>query len=209
MAVTSNDGVLEYDEEHIGARLTAMSRAQRALFACANAERLMPAYRWYCEQTGCSDVEAVRLALDAAWSAAGSGSPMPAADITHLREDVEARVPDADDDLAPPGGAVAQNAVACVAYSLQASESDEARPAVWSARQLYEAADSVVQQRAPGGTYIDDIEREPPVRLLLQGIAATLDHVLTVDDSHLRAEAEADGHKFLAYVVEAADRLAS
>lgn len=204
--MTTGEGALEYDEARIGARVMALSKARRALFACANAERLMPAYRWYCDRTRCSDYEAVSAALNAAWSAAGAERALPPADVAHLRESVEALVPDADDDLAPPGGAVAQNAVACVAYALQAWESDEPGPSVWSARQLYEAADSVVQQRAPDHAYVDDIEREPAVRLLLQGIEATLSRLPTVDAARLRAEAAADGRRFLAYVVDSAER---
>lgn len=206
MAVTTDDGAVNYDEARIGARVMSMPKAHRALFACANAERLMPAYRWYCDRTGCSDYEAVSAALDTAWSAAGAERALPPADVGHLRKSVEALVPDADDDGAPPGGPVAQNAVTCVAYALQASESDEPGPSVWSARQLYEAADSVVQQRAPAHEYVDDIDREPAVRLLLQGIEATLDRLPTVDAARLRAEAAADGRRFLAYVVESAER---
>ncbi|MGO9559529.1 MAG: DUF416 family protein [Acidimicrobiales bacterium] len=176
-----------------------MPASQRVLFACASAERLMPVYRWYCNEVRRADFEVVRQAFDAVWSAATSGSPSSVGNIINLCESVEALVPDADDELLTPRVSVAQNAVACVAYALRTCESNDPRPSVWCARQLYEAADSVVQESASSHSYIGDIEREPAVRLMVQGIEATLDDVDAIDAARLRAKAAADGQKFLIY----------
>lgn len=201
MAVTGWREPVRYDEDAIADAVRGLPLSRRVLFACACAERLMPAYRWFCDQVGLGDFIVIRQALDAAWSG-GRQERLPAPpEIARWRDRVEALLLSHDDEEAFPGSAVAQNAVACVAYALRAWETAEPQEAVWSARQLYEAADVVVQQSAPAQTYVDDIDLEPPVQLMLQGMHAALQDAPTVDE--LLARAKADGQEFLKFLTGA------
>jgi hypothetical protein len=189
---------VKYDESAIANRVAVLPLTQRVLFASACAERLMPAYRWFCDRTGLNDFAVVRNALDAAWSVERYQRRSTPPEISRWREQVEALIPSDDDEDAFPGSAVAQNAVACVAYALRTWETADPQEAVWSARQLYEAADVVVQQGAPIQTYVDEVDFEPPVQLMLQGVRSALEDDLNVDD--LLAAAEADGREFLRFL---------
>jgi hypothetical protein len=95
-----------------------------------------------------------------AWTVDAPGQP---AELGSLRKRVMDAAPDAGDPGPFPGAAVAQNAVAAVRYALEACLTGEVQPSVWAARQLYEAADAVVQQGAAVQTYVKDIDREQPV----------------------------------------------
>jgi hypothetical protein len=198
MALTNGRGSLRFDEGALADRLKAMPLSGRVLFACACAERLMPAYRWFCERSGLSDSGVIREALDAAWAIGPSDASLVPSEIAAWRERVEGLVPDDDDEALFPGSAVAQNAVAGVAYALRAWETADPQESVWAARQLYEAADVVVQQGAPSQTYVDDVDSEPPVQLMLRGMQSALQGAPTVDD--LLVAAEADGQEFLKFL---------
>jgi hypothetical protein len=71
---------------------------------------------------------------------------------------------------------------------------------VWAGRQLYEAADAVVQQGAAVQSYVENIDRESPVVLMLRGLYLALDSVIDTSPEAIRAEARADGEAFLGYV---------
>jgi hypothetical protein len=60
------------------------------------------------------------------------------------------------------------------------------------------AADAVVQQGAAVQTYVEDIDREQPVAMMLAGIAAALDEVSGPGAADLRTRAEMGGAGFLA-----------
>ena len=117
-----------------------------------------------------------------------------------MRKRVMDAAPDAGEPELFPGAAVAQNAVAAVCYALEACLTGELQPAVWVARQLYEAADAVVQQGAAVQTYVEGIDREQPVVMMLAGIAAALDEVSGPGAADVRSTAEMDGEGFLAIV---------
>lgn len=104
-----------------------------------------------------------------------------------------------DGDLAL-GSAVAQNTVASVAYALGVRQTGEVQKAVWAARQLYDAADSVVQQGSAVQTYVKDIDQEPPVRLMLGGIHAALDVADSASSADLLISARHDGDAFLSFL---------
>lgn len=157
----------------------------------------MPSLRWFCLTTGSGDYEVVRRALDLAWAA---GNPRQPAEWGAMRKRVMGAAPDAGDPELFPGAAVAQNAVAAVCYALEARLTGELQPAVWAARQLYEAADAVVQQGAAVQAYVGEIDREQPVVMMLAGIAAALDEVSGPGAADLRSTAEMDGEGFLAIV---------
>jgi hypothetical protein len=182
-----------YDETEIAGRLAALPSAGRALFACACAERLMAAFRWFCDLTGSASFEVVRGALDAAWSPGETGRGAGASEVTAL-------LPGDKDGEMYLGSAVAQNAVACVAYALEARQTGEVQTAVWAARQLYEAADAVVQQGSAVHTYVEDTDQEPPVQLVVRGIYAALDAAGSVSPADLIASARNDGDTLLGFV---------
>jgi hypothetical protein len=190
--------VSEYNETEIAGDLAAIAPEARQLFACACAERLMPAFRWFCDRKGSTDFGVVREALDAAWSSAGTSWSAGASEVAAL-------VPDVEEGGMALASAVAQNAVACVAYALEASQAGDVQNAVWAARQLYEAADAVVQQGSAVNTYVEDIAREPPLQLVVQGIYAALDAAATLSSADLRASARQDGEAFLGFVDGSAD----
>lgn len=115
----------------------------------------MAAFRWFCDVTSSASYKVVREALDAAWSPDNARRAPGEWDVTAL-------VPAGEEGELLLGSAVAQNAVACVAYALEVHQTGEVQKAVWAARQLYEAADAVVQQGAAIQTYVEDMDQEPP-----------------------------------------------
>lgn len=183
----------EYDETEIAVRLTAMPPTSRALFACACAERLMAAFRWFCDLTGSMSFKAVREALDAAWFPGNATGTASAGDIAAL-------VPGDEEGGLSLGAAVAQNAVACVAYVLEVRQTGAVEAAVWAARQLYEAADAAVQQEAAVQTYVKDIGQEPIVQMMTRGIYSVLDTATSAFPEDLLATAREDGVAFLGFV---------
>lgn len=195
---------LRYDEAALSGRLKELPLSERVLFACACAERLMLSYRWFCERSDLDDFGFVRDALDAAWLVDSSASAAPP-EISAWRERVEALVRDTADEEMFVASAVAQNAVAGVGYALRAWETAGFQEAVFAARQLYEAADVVVQQGAPSQSYVEVIDLEAPAQLILRGIDATLHDLATLDAKSLVVKAEADGEVFLTYVAGLAE----
>jgi len=185
-----------YDEGDIAGRLTELLPHGRALFACACAERLMASFRWFCGVSGYAHFETVREALDAAWTGPGA-ELLESGKASH----VAGLAPEDQGGHLALGSAVAQNAVACVAYALEVRRTGDVQEAVWAARQLYDAADSVVQQGSAEQTYLEDIDREPPVQLLTQGIYSLLDAIHDgVPLADLIANARQEADAFLAFV---------
>lgn len=185
-----------YDEDELAGKLSVLRSPARALFACACAERLMAAYRWFCIDAGSGSYGLFRKALDAAWTTAGGGT----AELDSLRKKVIGVVLPTDNPRISLGFDIAQNAIASVCYAMEVCLTGDVQASVWAARQLYDAADSLVQQASPAQTYIADIDREQPVRMMLRSIAEVLEDVSTPDAADLRAKAEKDGEKFLAFL---------
>lgn len=187
--------IRNYNEEELARRLSILTPRARVSFACACAERLIPAYRWFCDTTGVGNFELIREALDVAWTCNTTGQM---SELDHVRETVTNANPSDDDSGEFAGAAVAQNAVACVYYVIEVCLTGNVQASIWAARQLYEAADTVVQQGAATQTFVMDIGRERPVRMMVEGIVAALADAGGVDDTELRAKAEEDGWEFLA-----------
>jgi hypothetical protein len=205
MAMTEEREPGEYDEVALSHSLRALPLAKRVVFACACAERLLPAFRWFCERSGSDDFEVIREALDAAWSAAHLDELSESPEVAACREQVEALVPDAGDDGLFPASAIAQNAVAGVAYALRTWEAADSQASVWAARQLYEAGDVLVQQGAAVQTYIENIDMEAPLQLMLRGIGGALHDLAILDSSSIRQKAEVDGEAFLEFMTDLTD----
>jgi hypothetical protein len=99
-----------------------------------------------------------------------------------------------------PASAVAENAITCVVYALEVEQTGAAQASVWAARQLYDAADSLVQASAPVHTYVDHIDQEAPVRLFVLGISETIDVLTGGHSADLIARAREDGETFLSFL---------
>ncbi len=180
---------LKYDEVALSDRLAQLSEDAVSVFAACCAERLMPVYKWTASVTAREEVAHVRSALEIGWSE--SASPER---VQQARADVEALVPDADDeDSGYTDVALAQNAIACVGYALRARLSHNVQDAVWAARQLYEAADYLVQLSAPNQTYIENVDEQAPVQLVLRGLATTIEDLGNGAKGKAKAHARSDG----------------
>jgi hypothetical protein len=89
---------------------------------------------------------------------------------------------------------LAQNAAAAVAYALRTWSSGESQNGAWAARQLYEAADYLLQLGKPGNDYVEGGE---PVSLALRAIGDALTDVEASGADELRAAALSDGQELL------------
>jgi uncharacterized protein YjaG (DUF416 family) len=181
-----------YYETTLRERVAGLGEPERTLLAAACAERLMPLYEWIATATRSAEVASVRSALDLAWS--GSAS---AEQAEQAQREVENLAPDEDDEDAPVDVALVQNAIAAVAYALRTAASHDVQNVIWAARQLYDAADYIVQREAPNQTYIEDLEQQAPVRLVLRGLASALEDLESSSLTKLRTRAEADGNALL------------
>jgi len=201
MAIVRDSEPLQYDEGNLMKILSELSPRSRMIFACACAERLMPTLDWFWNKVGTSQFGVVRNALDEGW--AGTQSQESSTDkLASTVEQIETLAPNDDDEALFPGLAVAQNAVASVAYALRTWLQNDPQQAVWAARQLYDAADVIVQQGAPVQTYIERVDEEEPVQMLLRGMCSDLHDIRSGDESQILDRAKVDGRTFLAYLGE-------
>jgi len=166
--------VIRYDEVQLVQALSAETKAVRAAFAAASAERLQPLYEWFHEACGQGDPATLRAGLDAVWELV-RGLPAPDG-LPQLQQAAESLVPDEDDDWAEQS-AYAQNAAAAVTYALGSWIDDDPQQAGWAARQLYEAADYAAQQEigdlnSPGAEAA--LLARPVVQEALEGIQEDL-----------------------------------
>lgn len=189
----TGESVLVYDETAIRERVAGLPGSERVLLAAACAERLMPLYEWIASAAGSAEAASIRSALDLAWSASVSAKQAEQAQL-----EVEEPVPDEDDEDAPGDVALVQNALAAVAYALRTVASHDPQDVVWAARQLYEAADYIVQREAPSQTYIEDLEQDAPIQLVLRGLGSALEDLEGASSTKLRTRAQTDGDALLA-----------
>jgi len=182
-----------YDETVLRERVARLSGPERTLLAAAWAERLMPLYEWIASAGDSDEAASIRSALDLVWSASASAEQAERAQL-----EVEELVPDEDDEAAPADVALVQNAILAAAYALRTASSHDVQDVIWTARQLYEAADYIVQREAPNQTYTEDLEQEAPIQLVLRGLGAALQDLESGSITQLRTRAHADGDALLA-----------
>ena len=133
-----------FDENRIKGSLTKLPIKLRILFAVTCAERLFPAYESLSAKTGDGNVDLLRRILDKLWmgllGVQEYSDQIIAADLQHCM----LLVPKESDGEWSNEQAWAEDAVACLAYSLRTRISGDAQEAAWAARRVYEAVDSYV-----------------------------------------------------------------
>lgn len=202
MASMSSDVPLGYDETAIEKRLATLSVESRGRFACSCAERLIPLGEWAFTRTGRAGFDLIRSALDAAWEGERLGDARLHVLRRH-RTEVEALIPDEDDDEWQPELPYVTNAVTAVAYALSTWESTGTEDALWAARQLHEAIDYSIQVDAPEDEYVDVAGGHPAMRLALAAIWVALSAANEQAVPELRRAAHADGVSLLTLVTGA------
>lgn len=181
-----------YDEVALKAGLDALEPTQRVLFAAACAERLFGLYRLFAERTGQGAEAELRDALDLAWRV--QSGDVPRSEVDGRRAGAEALVPHDDDADWSVWSPFAQNGAASVAYALRAWLSGDSQDAVRAARQVYEAADYLVQLDDPGDTYSENGEL---VNVVVSWIADALSDGASAGVEMLRAAAAAGGQTLM------------
>lgn len=129
-----------YDEA-LRVELKALPRRTQAAFAAACAERLYPAYDAFQRASGRDDGGLVRRALDAAWEGARTGVVREADPRSVVRRCV-ALIPAVENDKSL--GAHADDAIASVAYALQAAAGLDDEAAGWAAQRAMDSLDTLL-----------------------------------------------------------------
>ncbi|MGW6275926.1 DUF416 family protein [Kribbella sp. NPDC055071] len=164
----------DYREVLLIARLEAMSPVARSVFAGLCAERLWPLYLRFARATHAAGEEQLAAAFQHGWDAV-QGLQV---DLASEREFTQASVPSDETDWTLESG-YGQSAIACLAYFLRTCTTGDVQEAVWSARQVYEAADYAAQHSL-ADLDLNSLESEqvllahPLVQAALAGIEADL-----------------------------------
>jgi uncharacterized protein YjaG (DUF416 family) len=128
----------DYDSA-LKVELKDLPQRTQAAFAAACAERLYPAYAAFVQASGRDDQGLIRRTLDLAWDGAKTGV-VAAEDPATLFEQCVALIPgDQSEEAVPPH---ADDAIASVAYALQAAAGLDAKAAGWAAEQLTNCLDT-------------------------------------------------------------------
>jgi Protein of unknown function (DUF416) len=129
----------DYDAALKG-ELKQLPQQTQAAFAAACAERLYPAYAAFVQASGRDDQGLIRRTLDLAWDGARSGV-VAVDDPAGLFEQCVALIPgdESEEDAIP---AHADDAIASVAYALQAAAGLDAKAAGWAAEQVTNCLDT-------------------------------------------------------------------
>lgn len=128
----------DYDKS-LMASLGTLPKQAQAGFAAACAERLYPSYAAFLGVSKRDDHGLVRHALDVAWEGAKTGV-VADADSSGLVERCVTVIP--ADDAEDPIPVHADDAIASVAYALQAAAGLDPRAAGWAAEQVTDSLDN-------------------------------------------------------------------
>lgn len=181
-----------YDESQIDLVLSGLARSGRTLFAVACAEWLFASYEEFAARTGLGDSSELRRVLDVAWDLA-CGKELGVAHVEQARLLAESLVPSDDSDDWSVLSPIAQNASAGAAYALRTWQSGETQEAVWACRQLYEAADYVLQM---GSVYLPSgaaDKSDDLVSTAVRGVIRSLELASVGDHDLARSAAVASG----------------
>jgi uncharacterized protein YjaG (DUF416 family) len=137
---------LNYDEAALADRLAGIEPWQKAAFATACAQRMLPVYLKYCAVTGEGDAAFAPRAIDKLWRAL-EDAVLPADELQGLLDGAE--------ELIPPGEAAgmvvwyyyAADALAALIYAIKCQQGDLVQEAVWAARQPFDVVTNYVEYR--------------------------------------------------------------
>lgn len=181
-----------YDEAEIGSALHELTLTKRVAFAAACAEWLYPSYEQFARTTSLGDLAALRSVVDTAWVLA-KGEVVPFGTVDQQRLIAESLVPSDEDEDWSPLRPLAQNAAAAAAYALRVWPAGRTQEAVWAARQLYEAADYIVQLEGAALSYSEVGDYDVPFLMAVDGIALALKHAARNEVEQARREAAEGG----------------
>lgn len=133
--------VLRFDDLSLLAILSSFTKTQRAVFAAACAERLVPTLS---DNPSMPEFLAVtaRTGLDLLWRCL-EGDSVPVNALARARQEVVARIP--HDDSGVESHWLATDVMASVCYAIESVTSDQSAPAMLAARAVYEVLDALVQ----------------------------------------------------------------
>jgi uncharacterized protein YjaG (DUF416 family) len=117
--------------------LTALTLRGKGAFAAACAERLLPLYAEYVRHGGTGDETAVRGALAALWAEL-AGEPA-VGDLEAIADDLEGRVPDADEDHELSG--YAEASISAVIYAIRTYANEDPESLRWASEMPVQAID--------------------------------------------------------------------
>ena len=145
---------VRYDEQLLIRKLDQLDPRSKAAFAAACAERQMPGYIVFSEQTRRGDPATLISILERVWRDLG-GDQMPDDEIHRELDRCMELIPQEDEGSWVPEQAYAEDAASAVAYALRARSTGESQEAAYAARVAYEALDYFVSNR-------DNIDRNIP-----------------------------------------------
>jgi uncharacterized protein YjaG (DUF416 family) len=170
---------IRYDEREIIRKLDRLDPRAKVAFAAACAERQIPGYMAFSQQTGRGDPYALIDILEHVWRD-GRGDPMSAdADQIELLRCM-ALIPRDDEGPWINEQAYAEDAASAVAYALRARNTGMSQEAAYAARVAYEALDHHVINRLG----IEDdghVSEHPVVQAELARQHRDLDELLGAD----------------------------
>jgi len=108
--------------------------------------------------------------------------------------------PHGDDTDGSLGERLSQVTVFAVLYAMRTLRTGEPQEAVWAARQLYDAADLLVQQGAERHQYLPLTMEQPAIRIVLDGIRSISES--NFDSKVLKGEAQRDGEQLLELLID-------
>lgn len=133
-----------FDENCLVLKLKELPRELRVAFAAACAQRQLPAYEAFHQETGEGDPAALAGMLERVWQDL-SGRPMATDDLRSMIDRCMVLTPSEEAvDHWTDHHAYAEDASASVAYALRTRLTGEAQEAAWAARRAYESLDQYV-----------------------------------------------------------------
>lgn len=117
----------------------------RVAFACACAERLIPAYVVFDGRTGGAGAGILRSVMTELWRDLERGG-MSEDDIEASLERCMALLPDEEEGAWIPERAPAEDAAAAVSYALRARSSGSSQEAAWAGARAYDAVDDYARR---------------------------------------------------------------
>jgi uncharacterized protein YjaG (DUF416 family) len=136
-------GFVHYDEQKLIEMLSTLPQRLRVVFAALCAERLLPSYTKFCEQTGRGGAQELTLILQQLWEDLES-EKMGAEEIQAKLDVCMSLIPLQDEGWLGEQQAYAEDAAAALAYALRTKKSGDPQEAAWAARRAYESIDHYV-----------------------------------------------------------------